>query len=121
MTEMLEWKLEGNKESKKVVIFLQGWPDNWELWNCLNYKEELKDMAMLFINWPNTRGEVTHKWGVDFPYMIESLKLTLDSVPEVSQAEERTFVVHDWGCFYAYLFDEVLFSSRRNIPDMQLT
>jgi hypothetical protein len=59
----------------------------------------------VFINWPNTAGEVTHKWGVDFPQMTLNLKATLDSIPEVTKAEKRTIVAHDWGCFYAYLFD----------------
>ena len=56
MPEMLDYKFEGNEKSNEVVVFLQGWPDNWEMWEWVDYKTQLKDYKMLFINFPNTGG-----------------------------------------------------------------
>ena len=72
--------LAGNESSSDLVVFLQGWPDNWQMWDWINYKEQLKDCRMLFINFPNTDGNETHKWGIDFPEMADNIKYTIDNI-----------------------------------------
>jgi hypothetical protein len=46
---------------------MQGWPDNAAMWDWINWKEELSNKHLLFINFPNTNGKVDLKWGKDFP------------------------------------------------------
>lgn len=42
-TALLDHVIEGNLDSKVLIVFLQGWPDSKELWNeKMNSKEELK-------------------------------------------------------------------------------
>ena len=31
--------VEGNKESKSLLVFLQGWPDNHVMWDWINWKD----------------------------------------------------------------------------------
>ena len=101
--------MEGNEDSTDLIVFLQGWPDNWEMWDWINWKDELKDYRLLFINLPNTAGKVTHKWGVDFPQITENIKYTIDNIEGFSKIQKKMLVAHDWGCFYGYLVDEVVF------------
>lgn len=42
MVEALEYHLAGDQTSEDLVIFFQGWPDNMELWECLDYQISLK-------------------------------------------------------------------------------
>ena len=53
-TEPLEYFLDGNKDSKNIVVFLQGWPDNHQVWEPLDHQNTLKDNQVLFVNFPNT-------------------------------------------------------------------
>ena len=39
MVEKFEYMLGGNEDSTDLVVFLQGWPDNWEMWDWINWKE----------------------------------------------------------------------------------
>lgn len=104
MNRMLEYYEAGNLESEELVVFLQGWPDNAEIWNWINWKEELSTKHLLFINFPNTNGKVDIKWGKDFPEIIEDLKLTISSLNVTKK--KKLLVGHDWGCFYGYMFDQ---------------
>jgi hypothetical protein len=31
--------LEGNNKSKTLIVFLQGWPDNRQMWDWINWKD----------------------------------------------------------------------------------
>lgn len=101
---MLEYIEEGNQKSDEVIVFLQGWPDNAKVWDCLNWQEELSDKHLVFINFPNTNGNIDKKWGSDFPEIVADLKLTFDSLD--IKNKKKLLVGHDWGCFYSYLFDQ---------------
>jgi len=50
-----------------MVVFLQGWPDNAQMWDWINWQEDLSNNHLLFVNFPNTNGKVDMKWGEDFP------------------------------------------------------
>jgi len=50
----LEFYLEGKKDSKTLIIFMQGWPDSNQVWEPLDWKTTLADSRLLFINFPNT-------------------------------------------------------------------
>ncbi len=39
MPQGLEYLEGGQTSSKDVVVFLQGWPDNWVMWDWINWKE----------------------------------------------------------------------------------
>lgn len=103
MPKILEHFEGGDKESKNLVVFLQGWPDNAAMWDWINWQENLSNNHLLFINFPNTNGKVDNKWGQDFPEMIEDIKFTIDSLNAASK--NKLLVAHDWGCFYGYMFD----------------
>lgn len=85
-----------------MIVFLQGWPDNAELWEGLNWKQDLNNHHLLFINLPNTNGKVTHKWGKDFPELVQDIKFTVD---QVDSKKNKILVAHDWGCVYGYMLD----------------
>jgi hypothetical protein len=75
----LEYFLEGSKESKSLVVFLQGWPDNNQVWDPLQWKSTLNENRLLFINFPNTTTtQQTLPWGQDFKVIIERMKLTFE-------------------------------------------
>ena len=57
----------GDLEADQMLVFMQGWPDNYKVWEDINWKEDLSKFHLLFMNFPNTNGKVTHKWGKDFP------------------------------------------------------
>ena len=69
--------MEGNKDSKEIVVFLQGWPDNCQVWEPIDYKDTLKDSRVLFVNFPNTsKSQEEIKWGQDFPVVVQRMKRT---------------------------------------------
>ncbi len=103
----MEYYLEGNSESKNIVVFLQGWPDNHQVWEPLDHANTLKDSQQLFINFPNTsKTQEEIKWGQDFPVIVQRMRATFDAI-NLSKYEKRIAVAHDWGCFYFYLYDKV--------------
>ena len=106
MPQILDYKLEGNEDSQQLIVFLQGFPDNWEMWDWINWKEKLKDYRILFVNFPNTGDKMTHKWGVDFPQLVQSIKFTFESIEGLEKIQRKILVAHDWGYFYGYLFDQ---------------
>ena len=75
----LEYFLSGNKNSKDIVVFLQGWPDNHKVWETLDHANTLKDSQVLFINFPNTsKSQPEIKWGQDFPVIVQRMKKTFE-------------------------------------------
>lgn len=104
MPEILEHLSTGDTNSDNLVIFLQGWPDNYQMWDWIGWQEDLSQHHLLFLNFPNTNGKVDHKWGKDFPEIIADLKFTFDSLNIGSK--QKVLVAHDWGCFYGYMFDK---------------
>ena len=70
---------EGNSKSNKLIVFLQGWPDNHNLWECLHWREDLSNYKIVFIDFPNTAGTVDNKWGYDFPEIVDGIKEALAS------------------------------------------
>lgn len=74
------------------------------MWDWINWKEELSQKHLLFINFPNTNGKVNIKWGKDFPELVEDTKFTIDSIN--ASSKKKILVGHDWGCFYSYLIDQ---------------
>lgn len=95
--------LTGNKNSKQLIVFLHGWPDTLELWGQFIPQFE-KDYLILNVSYPNFDDREFSKWGADFPEIVSRLKATIE---EVNQPKRKiTFVAHDWGCIYAYLFDQ---------------
>ena len=110
----LEFYLEGKEGSKNLVIFMQGWPDNNQVWEPLEWKQTISENRLLFINFPNTTNTQEQlKWGQDFPVVVDRIKATLDAV-KAEQFEKRIIVAHDWGCVYTYQFDQVLAHPFRN-------
>lgn len=101
---MLQYTQAGNLDSPDLIVFLQGWPDNAEMWKWINWKEELSDKHLLFINFPNTNGNVDLKWGKDFPEIVDDLKLVIGSLNVTKK--NKILVGHDWGCVYGYMFDQ---------------
>ena len=107
-TEPLEYFLDGNKDSKNIVVFLQGWPDNHQVWEPLDHQNTLKDNQVLFVNFPNTsKSQEELKWGQDFPVIAQRMKRTFEKIG-LDKYEKKVVVAHDWGCFYFYLFDKVV-------------
>lgn len=110
----LEYYLEGSESSKELVIFMQGWPDNNQVWEPLEWNQNLSDKRLLFINFPNTTKTQPYiKWGQDFPVVVDRIKATLDEVG-LDRFQKKIIVAHDWGCFYSYSFDQVLLLLLRN-------
>ena len=109
--EPLEYFMEGNQNSKNIVVFLQGWPDNHQVWEPIDHQNTLKDNRVLFINFPNTsKSQEELKWGQDFPVIVQRMKRTFEKIG-LEKYQKKVVVAHDWGCFYFYLFDKVI-----NIP-----
>lgn len=107
--EPLEYFLEGKSGSKDIVVFLQGWPDNHQVWEPLDANNTLKDNRLLYINFPNTsKTQDQIKWGQDFPMIVQRMKATFDEVG-LSKFDKKVVMAHDWGCFYTYLYDKVIF------------
>ena len=103
MPEYLETLRRGNQRSDTMLVFLQGWPDNASLWDSLNWKEDLNDYDLVFINMPNTNGKATHRWGKDFPELVEDIKFSID---QFQTSKNKVLVCHDWGCVYGYMLDQ---------------
>lgn len=103
MPQLLETKRAGNYRADTMLVFLQGWPDNAEMWDWINWKEDLNQNDLLFVNFPNTNGKVTHSWGKDFPELVEDLKYTID---QLQPHKKKILVAHDWGCYYGYMLDQ---------------
>lgn len=77
------------------------------MWEPLDAANTLKDNQLLFINFPNTsKTQEDIKWGQDFPVIVQRMKATFDAIG-LSKFEKKVVMAHDWGCFYAYLFDKV--------------
>lgn len=73
---------------------------------------------MLFINLPNsTKTQEYLKWGQDFPVIADRIKATLDEVG-LQRFDKKMIVAHDWGCVYAYHFDQVLNFLFRNTQEL---
>jgi hypothetical protein len=77
----LEYYLEGKENSKSLIVFMQGWPDNNQVWEPLEWKETISGNRLLFINFPNsTKTQENLKWGQDFPVIVDRIKATLDEI-----------------------------------------
>ena len=114
-TEVLEHFVEGPQDKGKIVIFLQGWPDNHNVWKSLNMEETLPTTTRLFINFPNTTPTQPYlKWGQDFPVLVERIKASFDQVG-VDGYRQKMLVGHDWGAIYAHLYDKVSIAEDRPI------
>lgn len=67
-SEPLLHYVEGKEDSKTLLVFLQGWPDNHVMWDWIDWKDSLSDHRLLFIDFPNTASDKAElKWGQDFP------------------------------------------------------
>lgn len=86
-------------------MFLQGWPDNSEIWDTLHLSQKLKDVRVVLIDLPNTKGKVEANWGSDFNQIVADLFITL-SWAQRDRKDRTILVAHDWGCFYGYMFDQ---------------
>ena len=73
-------------------------------------EENFADYKQLYINFPNY-GKEKIPWGQEFPVVVDRLKATIDLIPGV---DKKILISHDWGCFYGYVFDQVLRSRFRN-------
>lgn len=105
MLSRLPFELIGKSSSQALLIFLHGWPDTYQLWDPL-INSLSDDFLCLNISYPNFSGmSLESKWGYDFPVIAEALRKTIDDIPEIKE-KEKIVVAHDWGCFYAYLFDK---------------
>lgn len=64
MIKPLDFHIEGDKCSNNLLVFLQGWPDNHRLWEWIDWKKELMDNKIVFIDFPNTSSSKADlKWG----------------------------------------------------------
>ena len=104
MRRVLDHYEAGDLDSPDLVIFLQGWPDNAQLWEWINYKQELSSKHLLFMNFSNTNGKVDMKWGKDFPEIVEDIKVTIERL-DLTNKKNKILVAHDWGCVYGYMLD----------------
>jgi len=92
----------GNVNSKHLIVFVHGWPDNMELWSKV-LPDLQKDSYLLNVSYPNYSDKEKSKWGEDFPIIAQRLKATID---EVNVTKRKViFCVHDWGCIISYVFD----------------
>ena len=95
--------LTGNSQSKQLVVFLHGWPDTLELWGKFLPQFE-KDYLILNISYPNFSDQELEKKGANFSEILERLKFSIGTVNQAGR--KITFVAHDWGAIFAYLFDD---------------
>jgi pimeloyl-ACP methyl ester carboxylesterase len=95
--------LSGNTSAQKAIVFLHGWPDDITLFD--NMVRELKSEHLCIqLSYPNYDESIKIKWGMDFPDIVINIKHTLDSIQQINE-KELVFIVHDWGCFFTFLFD----------------
>ena len=94
----LEHYISGNPQSAILLVFLQGWPDSMEMWDCLSPEATLGEFQLLRMNIPN-HGSEKIPWGQDFEVLRDRIKLTINQVEGV---KDRVLVAHDWGCVYGY-------------------
>lgn len=103
-SERLEHEVTGNASSGVLLVFLQGWPDQMDMWeHYMDASRTFGKYKLLKINMPNA-GNERIAWGQDFELLSERIKATVDSVEGVSR---RILVSHDWGCIYGYVLDHV--------------
>ena len=99
----LPHKLNGNPDSKQLIVFLHGWPDTMEVWDNIIPEFE-KDYYILNLSYPNFSVSESNTWGIDHPVLVDRIKLTIDLVNQSKRA--ITFVGHDWGAAWSFQFDQ---------------
>jgi pimeloyl-ACP methyl ester carboxylesterase len=98
----LEWpqlvpRIEG-AEDGPTLFFVQGWPDDWTLWDEL--VGALRDRnRCVRINLPNYPGAAYRRWAYDHTQMVEGLARCIRAV---SPGRPVTLIAHDWGAFWGY-------------------
>jgi pimeloyl-ACP methyl ester carboxylesterase len=94
---------ESNPNSKKILVFLHGFPDSIRLWD--KYVEKFKnEYICVAVSYPNYHKSLRLKWGLDFPEVLQRLKNTIDKV-DSGRNLKKMFVCHDWGAMFTYMFD----------------
>lgn len=96
----LEYRIEGRRDAAKLV-FVHGWPDDASLW-----RHQLAVLAEQYCcvvpTLPNF-GDARHEaGGCDFPEIVRRLHTLIESLGE----EQVTLVIHDWGAYIGYLYEQ---------------
>lgn len=73
----LEYVVSGSMSSSTLLVFLQGWPDSMEMWDCFEPDASLGQFRLLRMNIPN-HGSEKIPWGQNFEILRERIKLTID-------------------------------------------
>ena len=101
---LLPYLLEGNLDSPNLLIFLHGYPDTLQLWDPL-LPSLKQDYACLRISYPNFDPKHQLKWGLSFEKIVENVKEIADFTDKKLK-RKKTLVMHDFGSFIGFLFDE---------------
>ncbi|KAM3139171.1 hypothetical protein pb186bvf_008769 [Paramecium bursaria] len=65
---------------------------------------EDENLQYLNISYPNFHQPTQLHWGLDFPQIVDGIKLTIDKVVD-GRDLVKILLIHDWGAVYGYLFD----------------
>lgn len=112
----LPYKVNGNRNSNAMIVFLHGFPNTMKLWGDYLYKFE-KDYFVVTVSYPNFVGNLhidnhepreqvaESKWGFEAKEIVLRLKNTIDLLNS-EEKRKVMFVGHDWGAFYSFIFDK---------------
>ena len=113
----LPHRLEGNKESNNLLVFLHGWPNKMSMFNSIIKRLE-SDFYCLSITYPNFSEDLKVKVGTDFNTIIDLIALTIKNVQNSSGKKFKVTVIgHDYGAFFTYLLD----SRHQDLIDSMVT
>lgn len=111
----LPYRVNGNRNSNTMIVFMHGFPNTMKLWGDYLYKFE-NDYFIVTVSYPNfvsnllidnreSRDLVAKsKWGLEAGEIAVRLKNTI----ELLNAEEKRkvmFVSHDCGAIYTFVYD----------------